>query len=123
MCALGSSSNAGRSAYTQVSQTPSVANDKPLVVRGLDRYMELKQMAKRQAESQKQREQKAFLTEPPARLHPYTVPEPFNLHEGVREERHERARLESERARMAECTFAPKTNENAITAMLAEQQA
>ena len=34
--------------------------------------MELKEMAKRQAEAQKQREQKAFITEPPSRLVGYT---------------------------------------------------
>jgi hypothetical protein len=46
------------------------------VVRGLGRYMELKDMAKRQAEAQKQREQKAFMVAPPARLQPFTVPAP-----------------------------------------------
>ena len=66
-------------------------------------------MAKRQAEAQKQREQKAFLLEPPTRLQPFTVPEPFQLTEKAADERTERARLEVERQRMAECTFAPKS--------------
>ena len=65
-------------------------------MRGLGRYMELKQLARRQAEAQKEREQKAFLVEPPARLQPYTVPEPFRLHAHAKhaDERAERARQE-----------------------------
>lgn len=51
-------------------------------VRGLGRYMELKQMAKERAEAQRQREQKAFILEPSSRSTPYTVPEPFNLQQG-----------------------------------------
>lgn len=98
--------------------TPSTADDKPLIVRGLGRYMELKQMAKRQAEAQKQREQKVFLTEPPARLQPYTVPEPFLLHDKVCDERFERTRQEVERSRMAECTFQPKVNEPSVQSLL-----
>ena len=99
-------------------QTPSTAEDKPLIVRGLGRYMELKQMAKRQSEAQKQREQKAFLIEPPSRLHPYTVPEPFVLHEKTRDERLERTRKEVEESRNAECTFTPKINEVSVRSLL-----
>jgi hypothetical protein len=101
-----------------VKQTPSTAEDKPLIVRGLGRYMELKQMAKRQSEAQKQREQKAFLIEPPSRLHPYTVPEPFVLHDKARDERFERTRKEVEESRNAECTFTPKINEVSVRSLL-----
>jgi hypothetical protein len=94
------------------------ATEKPLVIKGLGRYMELKQMAKRQQEAQKQREQKAFLIEPPARLYPYTVPEPFKLHPKGVDERIEKARVEVERQRMEECTFSPRTNEASITTLL-----
>lgn len=95
------------------------ADEKPLVIRGLGRYMELKQMAKRQQDAQKQREQKAFLIEPPARLHPYTVPEPFHLNTNKDvDERTERARAELERERMQECTFAPQTNEASVELLL-----
>lgn len=93
---------------------------KPLVIHGLGRYMELKQMAKRQADAQKQREQKAFLIEPPARLHPYTVTEPFSFSVPKEtDERSERVRLEVERARVEECTFEPKTNEASVEVLLA----
>ena len=100
------------------SATPSTVEAKPLVVRGLGRYMELKQLAKRQAEAQKEREQKAFLIEPPARLQPYTVPEPFHLHDRPNDERAEKTRVEVEAARMAECTFAPKLKEPSVAALL-----
>ena len=84
-----------------------------VVVRGLGRYMELKQMAKAQAEAQKQREQRAFLTEPSARTLAYTVPQPFRIHEPseAATERSQRMLSELEQERMAECTFHPKTNE------------
>jgi len=84
-----------------------------VTVRGLGRYMELKQMAREQAEALRQREQKAFILEPCARNQPYTVPEPFKMHEGgeAATERTARMLKEVEQARQAECTFHPKTNE------------
>ena len=62
--------------------------------------------------------------EPPARLQPYTVPEPFALqgHKGV-DERMERTRREVEAARMAECTFAPRVNEPSVATLLRESRA
>ena len=76
-------------------------------------------MAKRQAEAQKQREQKAFLTEPPARLQPYTVPEPFKLSKSRLDERAAARLRELADYEMQECTFAPKTNEASATQLLA----
>ena len=76
-------------------------------------------MAKRQLDEQRQREQKAFLIEPPSRLAPYTVPTPFKLNTpGSSEGRRERQREEIERERMAECTFKPRTNEADVGALL-----
>ena len=91
---------------------------KPLVVKGIARHMELKMMAKRQAEDLAQREQKAFLIDPPARAHPFTVPEPFRLHESGPDERSEKRRADLEKERMQECTFAPQTNEASVAALL-----
>ena len=58
----------GKAADAAQSGTPTAAAAEEaaggVVVRGLGRYMELKQMAKAQAEAQKQREQRAFLLEP-----------------------------------------------------------
>ena len=81
-------------------------------------------MAKRKAEEQAMREQKAFLTEPPARVAPYTIPTPFKLHEfeGATE-RAERVRLEVERQRMEECTFAPQVKEESVASLLKAQGA
>ena len=83
----------------------------PVLVRGLGRYVELKEMAKRQAEAQKQREQKAFLTEPPGRLQAFTVPEPFELSKPRLNEKSAARIRELEAYEMRECTFVPKTNE------------
>ena len=80
-------------------------------------------MAKRQAEAQKQREQKAFLTEPPARLQPYTVPEPFKLSKSRLDERAAARLRELADYEMQECTFAPKTNEVSSTQLLARLMA
>ena len=93
--------------------------EKPLVIKGIARHMELKMMAKRKADEQAMREQKAFLTEPPSRMNPYTVPEPFKLneYEGATE-RAERVRLEVERQRMEECTFAPQVKEESVATLL-----
>lgn len=91
----------------------------PVVVRGLGRYMELKDMAKRQAEAQRQREQKAFIVEPPARLQPFTVPAPFNLSEARLDERGAARLRDLAQHEMQECTFAPKTNEASATQLLA----
>ena len=101
----------------------SVADEKPLVVRGLGRYMELKQLAKRQAEAQKQREQKAFILEPPARLQPYTVPEEFRFSQtSRREEKAEQVLHEANASRYAECTFKPRINEANVEALLRESR-
>ena len=62
-----------------VAEAKGGGGEKPLVVKGIARHMELKGLARRQAEEQAQREQKAFLIDPPQRTAPYTVPEPFRL--------------------------------------------
>ena len=81
--------------------------------------MELKQMAKRKAEAQKIREEKAFMTDPPTRTAPYTVPKPFHLTPRTAGEgRAAAARAEYEQARDAECPFQPVTNEASIDSIL-----
>ena len=62
-------------------------------------------MAKRQAEAQKQREQKAFIVTPPTRLQPFTVPEPFNLSEPRPDERGAARMRELAEHEMQERTF------------------
>ena len=69
-------------------------------------------------EAQKQREQRAFLTEPPEKLQPYTVPEPFQLHEGRGLERRLALERELLAKEAAECPFEPKTNDPPTKALL-----
>ena len=49
---------------------------------------------------------------------PYTVPEPFKLHDASTSERLEKLQNEVEQQRMSECTFHPKTNEASLKAVL-----
>ena len=51
----------------------------PIVVRGLGRHLELKELAQRQAEDKAERERKAFLTNVSSSQKTYTVPAPFQL--------------------------------------------
>jgi len=52
----------------------------PIVVRGLGRHLELKELAQRQSEEKAERERKVFLTHVTnASTKPYTVPHPFDL--------------------------------------------
>ena len=92
----------------------------PVVVRGLGRYLELKEMAKRQADEKRSREEKAFMVKGSTQRggrdsegRAYTVPEPFALsyrtQAGARAAREEALRSAVESKQMKECTFKPKT--------------
>ena len=96
-----------------------------VVVRGLGRYMELKQMARAQADAQRQREQRAFIIEPSARSQPYTVPTPFKTHAAseAAAERTQRMLKQVEEERLSECTFHPKTNELSVKQLLKQAEA
>jgi len=86
--------------------------DGPVIVRGLGRHLELKEMAKKKEHDRLQREEEVFKTQPRA-ANPggYTVPQPFNLSENAKgKERAERARKQVMADEMKECTFQPKTN-------------
>ena len=89
----------------------------PVVVRGLGRYLELKDLAKRLDDEKKQREEKAYLvrgaTKSDKTMRGATIPQPFNL---TKRRGKENARREALAARirdqqMVECTFHPKTTE------------
>ena len=49
------------------SSKPSTAGATPVVVRGLGRYIELKMLAKQQAEEKRRTEERVFLLHPQAR--------------------------------------------------------
>ena len=85
----------------------------PIIVRGLGRHLELREMAKRQEEEAAQREAEVFKLQPSPNVSGYTVPEPFKLSgtapDARREKRRERVRKEAWEAEMGECTFQPNT--------------
>ncbi|KAF6263417.1 hypothetical protein COO60DRAFT_1635239 [Scenedesmus sp. NREL 46B-D3] len=86
----------------------------PVLVRGLGRFMELKEMAKRQAEQRAAVEAKVFMTQLPAGTPraAFTVPEPFQLGSGARQAsaqlRRSRAEASASQAALQECTFKPR---------------
>jgi hypothetical protein len=90
----------------------------PVLVRGLGRFMELKEMAKRQAEQKAAVEAKVFMTQLPASAPraPFTVPEPFKLggsneREASAQLRRSQAEASASQAELRECTFRPQINE------------
>jgi hypothetical protein len=50
-----------------------------VLVRGLGRFLELKDMARQQAEVKAAVEAKVFITQPKAPAAPFTTPQPFRL--------------------------------------------
>lgn len=50
-----------------------------MLVRGLGRFLELKDMAKQQAEAKAAVEAKVFITQPKSPAAPFTTPQPFRL--------------------------------------------
>eukprot|EP00658_Telonema_sp_P-2_P023271 TRINITY_DN19316_c0_g1_i3.p1 TRINITY_DN19316_c0_g1~~TRINITY_DN19316_c0_g1_i3.p1 ORF type:complete len:316 (+),score=69.05 TRINITY_DN19316_c0_g1_i3:274-1221(+) len=85
----------------------------PIIVRGLGRHLELKEMARKQEEEAAEREAQVFKLQPTASLSGYTVPQPFKLSgtepDPRREARQERIKREAWEAEMGECTFQPNT--------------
>lgn len=94
------------------------ANAKPVLIKGMNRFLQLKALKARQDADQLARERKVFMidaAEAPPSLRPYTVAQPFTLsHEqraSQREAARERAERDAEAARMRECSFAPITKQ------------
>lgn len=87
---------------------------KPVVVRGLGRFLELKALQKQKDLALERREREVFHR--PYRPRAFTVVEPFKLsHEDKAEERRlrrERHRHVLEQQEMSECTFQPATMES-----------
>lgn len=83
----------------------------PVLVRGMARFMELKQLKKQMDEEQRLREEKVFHMRPgKSRSKPYTTPKPFNLSTNtVQKRKQEQLESRLDRARGAMCTFRPKT--------------
>lgn len=93
---------------------PCSAEQKPVIVRGLGRFLEMKEQAKRLRAEQKQREDKAFRPNAAYEPRSYTVPKPFNLSESSKDAIRRRLKVREEmRAKeKLECTFVPQTIES-----------
>lgn len=102
---------------------------RPVVVRGLRRHLELKELSSRLKEDQAARERKAF-SQPaaagaslPARRGA-TTPRPFRLTgrpssaKGLAARRRAQAKADAHNAEMGECTFRPKTRAAERTALV-----
>ncbi|KAL3660657.1 hypothetical protein V7S43_014411 [Phytophthora oleae] len=87
------------------------AEEKPVIVRGLGRFLELKDLARKQQAEQKQREQKVFAPNSSYEPRSYTVPKPFKLSETSKDSIRRRLKVREEmRAKEhQECTFKPQT--------------
>jgi hypothetical protein len=88
----------------------------PVVVRGLGRHLELRDLARRKEEEQREREEQVFMRgrrpASAAGSYPYTIPQPFNLSRDPKaDERAERLRAEAQQRELQECTFAPRTTD------------
>ena len=82
-------------------------------VKGLDRFLQLKDLARRQEEERKAREEQVFKLNPRGHVAevPYTIPQPFNLHPSTKQQKMERAQREAMGREKAQCTFQPQTME------------
>ena len=81
-------------------------------VKGLERFLELKDMARKNQLEKQQRERKAFLMELPYDPNrSVTVPEPFKLHPSTKNQRLQKMQSELSHKFTQECTFKPKTIE------------
>ncbi|KAG7389869.1 hypothetical protein PHYPSEUDO_009383 [Phytophthora pseudosyringae] len=89
----------------------SDAEEKPVIVRGLGRFLELRDLARKQQAEQKQREKKVFAPNTAYEPRSYTVPKPFKLSESSRDsiKRRLKVREEMRTKERQECTFRPHT--------------
>ncbi|TYZ67671.1 hypothetical protein PybrP1_007820 [[Pythium] brassicae (nom. inval.)] len=112
----GTAATARSSAESEAPLDP-----KPVIVRGLGRFLEMKEQAKRLRAEQKQREERAFRPNAAYEPRSYTVPKPFKLSESSKDAIRRRLRVRQElRAKeQRECTFAPRTIESEHRKVLA----
>ena len=86
--------------------------DAKVKVKGIERFLELREIAKRKEEEQKEREEKVFILNPSYNPDiPYTVPKPFNLHPSNKQTKIEKVKQEMDKKEQSECVFHPQTNE------------
>ncbi|KAJ0411552.1 hypothetical protein ATCC90586_001147 [Pythium insidiosum] len=85
-----------------------------VVVRGLGRFLELRERAKQQREEQREREARVFHPDHAYQPRSYTIPKPFRLSESSRDahRRRETVREQLRAREREECTFSPETIES-----------
>jgi len=88
-----------------------------VVVSGLGRFFELRELARKQQEDQQKREAKVFQPSSKSRCDGITIPEPFALSGGGKAPQKDVA---SVRISDEQCTFAPKTIESENSKLLKE---
>ena len=81
-----------------------------VLIPGLDRFIELKNLTKKQEEEKKAREHKAFGIKGNSNY--ITVPQPFNLAPDMKTENIKKIKQTMDEGIMKECTFKPKTLES-----------
>jgi hypothetical protein len=82
---------------------------KSVSIKGMDRFFELKDMARRKEQEHRERENKAFSN--PSRKNYesfYTIPKPFNLHPSNKKEKIQKIKSEIEEKEKTECVFKPQ---------------
>lgn len=90
----------------------SSLGDGKVQVKGIERFMELKNISRRREEEARQRERKVFIQSPKNRGESfYTVPRPFNLHPSNKKQKVEKLREELMKKEQSECVFQPKIKE------------
>lgn len=85
--------------------------DNSVKVKGMERFLELREIARKREEELKEREEKVFLLNPQTNLEGYTVPKPFNLHPSNKTVKIEKVKQEIMKKEQSECVFKPQTNE------------
>eukprot|EP00698_Gefionella_okellyi_P002723 TRINITY_DN12591_c0_g1_i1.p1 TRINITY_DN12591_c0_g1~~TRINITY_DN12591_c0_g1_i1.p1 ORF type:complete len:634 (+),score=152.18 TRINITY_DN12591_c0_g1_i1:129-2030(+) len=97
----------------EINRSQVKASQGPIVVRGMGRYLELKELARRQLEEKKDREQRVFFVHPTGNPVQHTQPQPFELHaDAGAQQRRIQALQAAKQREMQECTFKPVTNES-----------
>jgi hypothetical protein len=84
-------------------------NEGRVEVKGMDRFLELKSIAKKKEEEMKNREKKMFFQSLKNRTdQSFTIPQPFNIHPSMKKEKVEKVKRELGEKERNECVFRPK---------------
>lgn len=93
-----------------VKKTLPNEQDGPIIIRGLDRFLELKDLYRKQQEELKERKEKLFRLNPTGTF-TVTSPQPFNITKCNKDEKVAKLKSEHDERILSECTFKPNTKE------------